>query len=97
MRRLAVLSFLIALSACGPRATSLSDRAAREGWCDAERAQVLLGRQANRQLGEAVLQATGAAFYEWIPPDVIVTTAFAPRRVRISHDRDLTVTEISCG
>lgn len=80
-----------------PQHGSLHERAAAEGHCDDRPAQTLLGRQASTELGAEALQLTGARFLEWIAPDMIATTAFNSRRVRVSYDEAMTVFAIRCG
>ena len=68
-----------------------------EGECDAANAQDLLGREANAELGELLLQRTGATTLRWVPPRTAVTMDFRADRLTVTYDDDMRVTRISCG
>ena len=97
LKRLLALALLGATSCAAPQYASLRERAAAEGMCNDAPAQLMLGREASSAAAAAILQATGAYYFEWIPPDSIVTAAFGPRRVRVTYDHNRKITEIRCG
>lgn len=47
--------------------------------------------------GAEILRLSGARYLEWIAPDMIVTSAFDPRRIRVSYDETMTIYEFRCG
>ncbi len=95
--KLIALAALSMVGCAAPQYGSLRERAAAEGDCDDSPAQRFIGQRATAELGASVLAATGARSLEWIVPGSIVTTAFGPRRVRVTYDRAMIVTEIRCG
>jgi hypothetical protein len=97
LKPLLVFALLGVTSCMAPKYNSLRERAAAEGMCNDATAQHIVGREATSEAAAAVLQATGAYYFEWIPPDSIVTTGFGPRRVRVTYDHDRKITEIRCG
>ncbi|WP_369025958.1 I78 family peptidase inhibitor [Qipengyuania sp. RANM35] len=87
----------MSVAACAPRYSSLTERAAAEGACDAKPAQVHVGRQASQEIAQSIQDVTRARIFEWIEPDMIVTTAFSPWRVRVTLNGEGRITAITCG
>lgn len=75
------------------------ERAEREllGECDASAAQKLLGERASAELGQRLLQLTGARILRWAPPNTALTMDFRPDRLTVSYDEDYVIERISCG
>ena len=94
---LPLLSFAALAAACTPHYASLKDRAAAEGTCREAPAQEFVGQEATAALAQRVLDASGARVFEWIAPDMIVTTAFNPWRIRVTYDERTIVRQVSCG
>lgn len=88
---------LALLTACAPRYSSLTERAAAEGACDARPAQVYVGQLASQEIAQRIQHVTRARLFEWIEPDMIVTTAFSQWRVRVTLNGEGRIAEITCG
>lgn len=65
--------------------------------CDADAAQSFVGQKATAETGARILDETGAEQLRWGPPDSAWTMDFRPDRVNVRYDRDMTITEITCG
>lgn len=65
--------------------------------CDAEAAQSFVGQKATAENGARIRDETGARQLRWGPPDSAWTMDFRPDRVNVRYDRDMTITEITCG
>lgn len=65
--------------------------------CDAEAAQSFVGQKATAESGARIRGKTGARQLRWGPPDSAWTMDFRPDRVNVRYDRDMTITEITCG
>lgn len=65
--------------------------------CDAAPAQRYIGQQASQATGQAILEKTGSHVFQWVPPDSAVTMDYRPDRVRVSYDREMTITTVRCG
>ena len=67
------------------------------GLCRAEAAQSLTGQIASSKTGARALALTGARALRWGPPDSAWTMDYRQDRVNVRYDRDMRITEISCG
>lgn len=81
--------------------TSRSERERMErellGECDASAAQSLVGERATSQLGERLLQLTGARTLRWAPPNSALTMDFRADRLTVAYDDAYLIERISCG
>lgn len=68
-----------------------------EGLCRADAAQSLTGQTASSETGARALALTGARALRWGPPDSAWTMDYRQDRVNVRYDRDMHITEISCG
>ena len=71
--------------------------AAPNGACDAAPAQYHVGHDATAAMGAAILKDTGAQTLRWGPPDSVWTMDYRVERVNVRYDRDMKITEITCG
>ncbi|MHA6332874.1 I78 family peptidase inhibitor [Qipengyuania sp. CAU 1752] len=65
--------------------------------CDAAQAQSYIGQKASQATGQAILEKTGSHIFQWVAPDSAVTMDYRPDRVRVSYDREMTITTVRCG
>ena len=65
--------------------------------CDAARAQHLIGRPADSNLGFEAQRLTGAAAVRWLRPGDIVTMDFRSDRLNIELDERHRVKALRCG
>ncbi|MBU1253053.1 MAG: peptidase inhibitor I78 [Alphaproteobacteria bacterium] len=74
------------------------DRVAGEnGTCSTAGTESFIGQRATAAIGTEIRQRTGADVFQWVAPDTAVTMDYRPDRVRVSYDRAMAITEISCG
>ena len=100
MRKTALSLTAIALTACAPTerpADEIPPPPSGPAKCDAEPAQGLLGRKADRPLGEDVMRLTGATILRWGPPGAMFTRDYRIERVNVMYDEAMIVTDINCG
>jgi hypothetical protein len=67
------------------------------GMCDADAVQNYLGRQANDEIGEEIVEKSGATILRWGPPYSNWTMDYRSNRVNVRYDAAMTITEITCG
>jgi hypothetical protein len=67
------------------------------GTCDAAPAQYHIGHDATAEMGAAIMKDTGAQTLRWGPPDSVWTMDYRVERVNVRYDRDMKITEITCG
>lgn len=67
------------------------------GTCDAAPAQYHVGHDATATMGAAILKDSGAQTLRWGPPDSAWTMDYREDRVNVRYDRDMKITEITCG
>ncbi|MBM0169716.1 I78 family peptidase inhibitor [Altererythrobacter sp. C41] len=65
--------------------------------CDPAAAQSYVGQKATAQVGEQILDATGARQLRWGPPRAAFTMDFRQDRVNVMYDDAMTITQITCG
>ena len=65
--------------------------------CNAEAANQHVGQKATAETGSRIQSETGARQLRWGPPDSAWTMDFRPDRVNVRYDREMTITEITCG
>lgn len=65
--------------------------------CDAEAASAFVGQKATGENGARIQDETGARQLRWGPPDSAWTMDFRPDRVNVRYDREMKITEITCG
>ena len=65
--------------------------------CDPAAAQSYVGQKATGQVGEQILDATGARQLRWGPPRSAFTMDFRQDRVNVMYDDAMTITQITCG
>ncbi|WP_284126622.1 I78 family peptidase inhibitor [Parerythrobacter aestuarii] len=92
-----MLPSLMACAASAPPPQTVEPAPEAEASCVAEAAQRYVGKRATKAIGDAIIAATGASIFQWVPPDTAVTMDYRPERVRISYDRAMTITSIRCG
>ncbi len=100
MRTIPLCLALLTLAACAPVERPVGDvppPLTGPAKCNAEPAQVLLGRKADRQLGEEIMRLTGATRFRWGPPGAMFTRDYRIERVNVMYDNDMIVTGINCG
>lgn len=65
--------------------------------CDPAAAQSYVGQKATAQVGEQILDATGARRLRWGPPRAAFTMDFRQDRVNVMYDDAMIITQITCG
>ena len=65
--------------------------------CNADGGELLAGQPVTAELGAQIMASTDATSLRWIPPDTPVTTEYAYGRVSVRYDRDMRITEVTCG
>ena len=48
-------------------------------------------------MGAAIMKDTGAQTLRWGPPDSVWTMDYRVERVNVRYDREMKITEITCG
>ena len=48
-------------------------------------------------MGAAIMKDTGAQSLRWGPPESAWTMDYRPDRVNVRYDREMKITEITCG
>lgn len=111
MRKLCLFSSLplaasIALIGCGaPEAPKSSPITVEEisleeagGFeCDAQSSQSFIGQKATKDIGQEIINRSGAKSLRWIPPRTPVITDYRLHRVNIQYDDDSIIEKINCG
>lgn len=100
MRSLAPVTLSLLLCACAM--TPMADAAegpppGAPGTCSDEDAARFIGKVASAAVGAQIREATGAAIFQWVPPDSAVTMDYRTNRVRVSYDRAMVITAVRCG
>jgi len=65
--------------------------------CEAAPGQAFIGQTASAQSGLAIMQATGATIFQWVPEGSPVTRDYRVERVRVVYNRDMTIVAVTCG
>ena len=89
-----------ALPACATSQTSgdvAGDVATGNRMCAADPGQRFVGQKASQAVGDAIVAATGAEIFQWVPPDSAVTMDYRQNRVRVGYDRDMVIQSVRCG
>lgn len=90
-----------ALAACATTSAdepgALDPGAGDAAVCDAAPAQSFVGQKATAQIGEQVMDATGARQLRWGPPRSAFTMDFRQGRVNVMYDDAMIVTKVTCG
>lgn len=68
-----------------------------QGRCNAAAVQDYVGKQANVANGTAIRDASGARRLRWGAPDSVWTMDYRLDRVNVRYDKDMMITEITCG
>lgn len=98
IRQLSLIAAIGALGACATTQDGpYEESEGSGGLCDAAQAAGYVGQTATAELGGEIRQATGATTFQWVPEGSAVTMDFRPDRVRVTYDRQMTVTKITCG
>lgn len=66
-------------------------------FCQAKSAQRYVGQKADAQLGQTIINVTGAKVLRWIPPGGAISQDYRTFRVNISYDDNYIITNIRCG
>lgn len=94
----ALAAMALPLAACATTGEAVSaEPAPPPGACDASAGQDMVGRKASAELGQQLLQATGARTLRWVPPRTAVTMDYRADRLTVSYDDDMIIERISCG
>lgn len=97
-RWLALSAGAVALAGCAkPGAEGAGDGAGSGHHCVADPAQHFVGQTASSAIGKKIQRATGAAVFQWVPPNTAVTMDYRAERVRVTYDRAMVITAIHCG
>jgi len=65
--------------------------------CRNEALSQFTGQPASQDLGERMLQASGARIVRWVPQGGVVTMDFSPERITVQLDGSNRVERASCG
>lgn len=101
--RIPILTILaLPLAACAGYAEPAETPADRMrqltgGTCDADAVQGYLGREASDEIGEEIVDKSGAKTLRWGPPNSVWTMDYRSDRVNVQYDEAMTITEITCG
>lgn len=103
MKQFAILPFSALAMACAPMAEPgepappIERMAGEDSPCNADSAQQFIGRTATKEVGEAIVAATGAHTFQWVGPGMAVTMDYRLDRVRVSYDEDMKIISVICG
>ncbi|MXO51471.1 hypothetical protein GRI42_09170 [Erythrobacter gaetbuli] len=98
MRLIFAAMTALPLAACATTSGADDLPAARaEGSCNAAAAQGHIGHTASQGMGAAILKDSGAQSLRWGPPESAWTMDYRPDRVNVRYDRDMKITEVTCG
>ena len=74
------------------------DRAPGEGGsCTTEGPGEFVGQRATTAIGTEIVRRSGARIFQWVPPETAVTMDYREDRIRVSYDRAMAISGISCG
>jgi len=65
--------------------------------CDANPVQNYIKQNATSELGQEIINISGATILRWIPPRTAITKDFREDRINIYYDDALLITQISCS
>ena len=65
--------------------------------CDASNAQEFVGERATQELGQILMERTGAQILRWGPPNSAMTMDYRVERLTVSYDQNMVIEMISCG
>lgn len=65
--------------------------------CDAQSSQSFIGQKATANIGQKIVNLSGAQSLRWIPPRTPVTRDYRTDRVNIHYNDDSIVQIINCG
>jgi hypothetical protein len=65
--------------------------------CDASNVQEFVGQRATQDLGQLLMERTGAEVLRWGPPNSAMTMDYRVERLTVSYDADMIIEMISCG
>ena len=88
------LAATLALAGC---ATTAESGGNPDGTCDASPAQELVNQQATAEVGQRLLNLSGASALRWAPPDTPMTREFLADRLTVWYDRSMRIERIACG
>ncbi len=88
MRILAIAA--ISLIAGGCSTTHIAE-------CDAGDVQQFVGQRASSEIGDDILDESGAKTLRWAPPRSAMTMDFRPDRVTVVYDDNYAIEMITCG
>ena len=98
MRGLGIVAMLApALAACTTTPGPVGPARPGGGKCDAGQAQAIIGQAATGDLGQRLLDATGAKVLRWAPPRTALTMDFREDRLTVSYDDAMSITQVTCG
>lgn len=93
MRFIATLP-LILITACATQPVASQPTG---GVCRSETLSRFIGQPATRELGHAIMLASGARVIRWVPLGGVVTMDFSPGRVTVQLDGENRVQSANCG
>ena len=74
------------------------DRAPGEGGsCTTDGTAEFVGQRATTAIGTEIIRRSGARTFQWVPPETAVTMDYREDRIRVSYDRAMAISGISCG
>lgn len=94
---LTLLALPLAACATSQQSGEAPPAATSGGTCDAAPAQYHIGHDATSAMGAAIMKDTGAQSLRWGPPESAWTMDYRPDRVNVRYDREMKITEITCG
>lgn len=99
-RTTASLTAILALAGCSTGYTQqgpeMAERAPPQE-CDASSVQEFVGQRATQDLGQLLMERTGAEVLRWGPPDSAMTMDYRVERLTVSYDADMIIEMIACG
>lgn len=101
LTKLALVGTLAALTA-GCMTTDTPDtpvdRAPGDGGsCTTDGTAEFVGQRATTAIGTEIIRRSGAGIFQWVPPETAVTMDYRGDRIRVSYDRAMAISGISCG
>ncbi len=65
--------------------------------CNAQSSQSLIGKKVSTEIGQMIINLSGAQKLRWIPPNTAITRDLRNDRINIHYNNDNIIEKINCG